>query len=215
MDLELALTGGTVAGSPTPEASAQCVLIPAGGREVPSAPDTPSRAGDAFACSFSPGGESWEENRGTELYSRAQLNIGGPFVQGTTDTPGQYTKVGGQAYVEGLSAGLFGPVEEELRAAGAMTASIRQVTMPPGSKTVVGNRYPSLRMVLAGALTWGVLPAGSEPSATPKRLNTQNRGGWVQWYATTPEGKIMLSNASDKPVQFVEWSVVPAPEAAP
>ena len=84
MDLEVVLTGSSVSASLSGKVS-DCVLIDAEGQKDLTGQETTTRPGDAVACNFTTGNPYWEENRGGEVYSRVQLNIGGPWVPGTYD----------------------------------------------------------------------------------------------------------------------------------
>jgi hypothetical protein len=211
MDLEVDLTGSTVTASGTaPEEG--CVLFGADGQKNFTAQESTTRPGDALACNFTTGVPYWQENRGDELYSRAQLNIGGPWAQGMYDTPSAYRMAGGDSQALRVDAILFREVEKELRATGMMTATTRIVTMPPGSKSMATDRYPTLRMVTSGELRWGTIPIELETSAMPKSMFKLGQFNWIQW--TRPQ-QVVLSNESDKPAELVEWSVTPALGTAP
>lgn len=213
MDLEVVLTGSTASGTTSGRAPEEgCVLFDDAGQRDASGQEVTNTPGDAFACNFGAGVPFWEENRGSELYTRAQLSIGGPWAPGMSDTPEEARMVGGEARAANVNATEFGDAEKELRGAGMMTATTRVVTMPPGSKSMAVDRYPTLRMVTSGELKWGTTPAGSDPSVTPKRVFREGRFMWVVWNGPR---KIVLSNESDKPVEFVEWTVAPASGNSP
>jgi hypothetical protein len=99
-------------------------------------------------------------------------------------------------------------VEKEARAVGAMTATIRQVTMPPGSRIVKTDRYPTLRMITSGEMKWGSIPPGSDVSGNPEHMFKKGEFDWITW---TNYGQGVLANESDKLATFLEWSVEPAP----
>jgi hypothetical protein len=213
MDLEFGLTGSTVSAplsGKVPEG--WCVLFDAGGQRNLTEQEVTTRPGDALACNFTTGIPYWEENRGGELYSRAQLNIGGPWAPGMYDTGDAYHMAGGEFKALKIDAILFREVAKELRATGMMTATTRIVTMPPGSKIVATDRYPILRMVTSGELRWGTIPVELEMSEKPKSMFKLGQFNWIEW--TRPQ-QVVLSNESDKPAEFVEWSVIPALGAAP
>lgn len=210
LDTELSLNGSSVSEGTMPPG--KCFLFRAGMLQDFSGSKITTRPGDGFACGFAASYPFWEENKGTELYARAQFSIGGPFRQGQVDMPEEYRKAGGEAQAMNVDIGMFNSVEQELRAAGAMTTTIRQVTMPPGSKSMVTDRYPTLRMITSGKLSWGGIPEGSDMSLMPKSMSEKSRFDWIGWRNSGP---LVLLNKSDKPVEFVEWSVAPAPGSAP
>lgn len=207
MDLEVGLTGSTVSAASSEKVPEGCVVFGADGQRNFTGKESTNRPGDAFACNFGTGVAYWEENRGGELYSRAQLNIGGPWAPGQSDTPEDYRSAGGRADAQNVELTAFGEVEKELRAAGMMTATTRVVTMPPGSKSLKTDRFPTLRMVTSGELKWGTGPIESEVSVTPKGTFRARQFNWLTW---TGSRQIVLSNESDKPAEFIEWSVAPA-----
>lgn len=168
--------------------------------------------GDGFACHFGEGVPYWEENRGSDLYSRAQLNVGGPWVPGMNDTVDAYRGAGGDTRALRVDAISFRKVEAEMRAAGKMTATTRVVTMAPGSRSVAVDRYPTLRMLTSGELKWGSLPADAAEATLPKGMFKLGVFNWIDW--TKPQ-QVVLSNESQAPAQFVEWSVAPASATAP
>jgi hypothetical protein len=213
MDLEVVLTGTTVAASLSGKVPEEpCVLFDDGGQKKLTEQEFTTRPGDALACNFTTGIPYWEENRGDELYSRVQLNIGGPWAPGMYDTGHAHRMAGGEFKALKVNAILFREVAKELRATGMMTAITRIVTMPPGSKIVAMDRYPTLRMVTSGELRWGTIPVELETSVTPKSMFKLGQFNWIEW--TRPQ-QVVLLNKSDKPAELVEWSVTPALAAAP
>jgi hypothetical protein len=211
MNLDVGLTGSTVSASLSGRAP-DCVIFGAGGHRSFGANETTTLPGDALVCNFTTGEPYWEENRGDGLYSRAQLNVGGPWAPGMYTTSESYRMAGGESKYLRVDPFSFRGAEMELRASGMMNATVRVVTMPPGSRSVVADRYPTLRMVTNGELRWGTIPAEVEASAMPKSMFKLGQFDWVQW--TRPQ-RVVLSNDSDKPAEFVEWSVTPALVAAP
>jgi hypothetical protein len=208
MDLEVGLTGSTVSAPLSGEIPEDwCILVDAGGQKNWTAQETTTFPGDTLACNFSTGLPYWEENRGDELYSRAQLNIGGPWAPGMFDTVGAYRSAGGDIQALRVDRILFRAVEEDLRAAGMMTVTTRVVIMPPGSKSVATDHYPTLRMVTNGELQWGTIPVDAEPSVMPNGMFKLGQFNWVEW--TKPQ-QVVLSNDGDKPAEVIEWSVKPA-----
>lgn len=173
--------------------------------------ETATGPGEGFACQFGTGNPYWEENRGKDLYSRAQLNIGGPWTPGMVDAVDTYRRAGGDSKALRVDAIAFRKVEEELRATGMMIATTRVITMAPGSRSVTMDRYPTLRMVTDGELRWGTVPVDMTVRAMPKSLFKLGQFNWVDW--TKPQ-QVVLSNESDKPAEFVEWSITPAPGVA-
>ncbi len=213
MDLEMGLTGSTVSAPVSgtfPEN--QCLVLGAKGQVNLTGEETTTGPGEGFACHFSAGVPYWEENRGNDLYSRAQLNVGGPWVPGMYDTVDAYRGAGGDTRALRVDPISFRKVEAELRAAGMMTATTRVVTMAPGSRSVAVDRYPTLRMLTSGELRWGTLPADNAETAMPKGMFKLGVFNWIDW--TKPQ-QVVLANESQAPAQFVEWSVAPASGPAP
>lgn len=213
MGLEVGLTGSAVSAplsAQVPEAG--CVLFDDEGQRSLTAQEVTTGRGDAFACNFTTGIPYWEENRGGELYSRVQLNVGGPWVPGMFDIAGAHRTAGGDVQALRVDKVLFGKVAEELRAAGMMIATARIVTMPPGSRSVAADRYPTLRMVTSGELMWAAMPVEAQASAMPKGLFKLSRFNWIEW--TKPQ-QVVLSNETENPAELVEWSITPAGAAAP
>ena len=95
-----------------------------------------------------------------------------------------------------------------------MTVAIRNVTMPPGSRIVTTDHYPTVRMVENGELTCGFIPEGSDVAAAP---NPEVRKAFdmTEWSPDYADKQFVLINDSDQPVQFVEWTVAPAQNAKP
>ena len=213
MDLEMGLTGSTVS-APTSGTfpKNQCLVLGAKGPVSLTGEETTTGPGEGFACHFSTGVPYWEENRGSDLYSRAQLNVGGPWVPGMYDTVDAYRGAGGDTRALRVDPVSFRKVEAELRAAGMMTATTRVVTMAPGSRSVSVDRYPTLRMLTSGELKWGSLPADAAEAAMPKGMFKLGMFNWIDW--TKPQ-QVVLANESQAPAQFVEWSVAPAETTDP
>jgi hypothetical protein len=67
-------------------------------------------------------------------------------------------------------------------------------------------------MVTTGELMWGTIAVESKMSVMPKSMFKLGQFNWVQW--TKPQ-QVVISNESDKPAEFVEWSVIPALGAVP
>ena len=128
------------------------------------------------------------------------------------DTPFEYRTAGGESQALRVDAIALIETDKELRAAGMMTATMRIVTMPPGSKSVSTDRYPTLRMVTSGELRWGTIPVEAETSEMPKGMFKLGQFNWIEW--KRPQ-QVMLSNELDKPAELVEWSVTPALGPAP
>ncbi|MFN4143485.1 hypothetical protein [Aestuariivirga sp.] len=209
MSLEVDLTGSTVAESLSGEAlEMECVLFDAGGQRTFTAKESSTRPGDALACNFTSGAPYWQENRGSELYSRVQLNVGGPWTPGMFDITHAHRLAEGESRALRVDPYAFRQVEKELRTTGMMTATTRIVTIPPGGRSVATDRYPTLRMLTSGELRWGTIPVQSEPSLSPKSVFKLGPFNWIEW--TRPQ-QVVLSNESDKPAELVEWSVTPAP----
>jgi hypothetical protein len=213
MDLEMVLTGSTVSAPLSGNAPKnECLLLGAEGHVSFTGQELTTRPGDGFACHFGTGVPYWEENQGTELYSRAQLNVGGPWAPGMYDSVDAYRSAGGDAKALRVDPFSFRTVEKELRATGMMTVTTRIVTMPPGSKSVAIDRYPTLRMVTRGELRWGIFPLGQEAFGMPKSIFKLGEYNWIEW--TRPQ-QVVLSNDSDQPAELIEWSVTPALRTGP
>lgn len=206
--LWLSLSGSSVYSGKFPPG--KCAHFAGGLSEDLSGREVVSKPGDGSGCStLSPAW--WEENRSTEPYEFAQLGVG-------VDHPGDpgswpdYQNAGGLVRGVGLEPREFAPVGDVLRAAGAMTLSIRNVTMPPGARMVVDDTYPALRMITRGKIRWGQLPPEADTAAAPKEMFTASVTTWISW---ADARRTVIANETDKLAQFIEWSVAPAPGAAP
>lgn len=198
---ELALGGSAVVtGAPTP----MCRSLNAGGRLAPAS-ERGTDAGDVEVCNYANLPDSRTENRGSQPYVFAGLAIGGPWKEDMEDDTELYLKVNGLAKAAHVPSSQFREVELEILNAGAMTVGIRNVTMPPGAQIVTTDRYPTLRMVENGKLTVGATSKGS--SGARKTLAALEV---MEWAPSKAEAQIVLSNNSDQPVEFVEWTVAPA-----
>jgi hypothetical protein len=91
---------------------------------------------------------------------------------------------------------LFKTAAGEILAKGAMTLTIRSVSMPPGTHLVVVDEYFTIRMVTEGQLSWEVLPPGS---STPKVTFTKERLGEIVWACWRP--RYNSSCRTDLPVR--------------
>ena len=195
-----------------------CRFVRAGGVEDPSVTEGREATwstGDMEACNYAILPATRDENRGTQPFIRAEIVVGGPWVYGMPSSPDEYAKANGVAQVLQIDKWKFGTVERELLRAGAMTVTIRRVTMPPGARLVAADRYPTLRMIEIGQVTWGILAAGSDAATAPKdtfKVNWPERIGWTEF---PEEGQVVLFNADKEPAEFIEWSVTPAPNAKP
>jgi hypothetical protein len=213
MDLEFGLTGSAVSATLSGNAPGEgCVLLNADGQKNVVEQEVTTRPGDGFACNFGTGVPYWEENRGGDLYSRAQLSIGGPWKRGMYDTYDAYRTAGGDPQALRVDPISFRAVEKELRTTGMMIATARIVTMPPGSRSVATDRYPTLRMVTSGELRWGTIPLEMAASAIPNGMFKLGQFNWIEW--TRPQ-QVVVTNESDKPAELVEWSVTPAVATTP
>lgn len=213
MDLEMGLTGSTVSAPFSGEFPGnRCLVLRDGGPVGLTGLETTSGPGDGFACLFAAGVPYWEENRGSEPYSRAQLNVGGPWVPGMFDTVDAYRKASGDTKALRVDPRSFRQVEAELRAAGMMTATTRILTLAPGSRSVAVDRYPTLRMLTRGELKWGSLPADAAAGAAPQGMFKLGAFNWIDW--SKPQ-QVILSNESQAPAELIEWSVAPAPATPP
>jgi hypothetical protein len=88
-----------------------------------------THAGDGYAFRYAFGGANWEENRGTEEFVKAIVYIGGPDAPQYPAVAASYRLAGGRIAWKVFDTEKFAPVKKELRAAGAMTVTIRQVTI--------------------------------------------------------------------------------------
>lgn len=211
MNLDMGLTGSSVSATASGTAPQnECVVMRPEGQVSFTGQVTTTGPGEGFACHFGTGGSYWEENNGSDLYSRAQLNVGGPWAPGMFDVVDSYRNAGGDTKALRVDSIAFRKVAQELAAAGMMTATTRVVIMPPGSQSVAVDRYPTLRMVTRGELQWGAAPV--DASAPPKSMFKLGQFNWVDW--TKPQ-QVVLANATDQPAELVEWSVAPAAGTAP
>jgi hypothetical protein len=203
--VETTLGGSAVVtGDPTP----MCKFVDAGGG-LAKASERITEPGDVEACNYAILPGSRTENRGSEPYVFAGLAVGGPWEEGMEDSSSLYLHVNGLAKEVQVASSQFGEVEKEILKAGAMTVVIRNVTLPPGSRIVTTDHYPTLRMVENGELTLGLITEGA---AAPKALAAFDMMEWVSAYA---DRQIVLSNGGDQPVQFVEWTVAPVQGVKP
>lgn len=206
-DLELVLGGSAIGGSNAPPG--KCFAFRTGIVQDVFGGEGTSNPGDGVACGYAPGAQYWEENRGTEPFTKAVMNIGGPNTPGELHTTPGYVEVGG--FVQGylIPRKDYALVENELIAAGAMTVSIRQGTLPPHARLAVKDRYPTVRFVIDDRVSLGSLPAEADPMTAPKSPLT---AAWIPW---VPRRQLVITNTQETPVQFVEWSVVPEPGVLP
>jgi hypothetical protein len=204
--VETALRGSAVVtGDPVP----MCHFVNAGGLQSENS-ERVTDPGDMEACNYAVLPGSRTESRGPEPYVFAGLAVGGPWVEGMEDSGEQYLKVNGLAKLAQISSSQFGEVQKEILKAGAMTVAIRNVTMPPGSRVVETDRYPTLRMIEDGQLTWGLIPQGSDATAVPKDLEVRKAFDMMEWAPANSDKQIVLTNGGDQPVRFVEWTIAPS-----
>jgi hypothetical protein len=209
--VEVTLSGSAViTGDPAP----MCRFLSAGGVQAESSEHT-ADPGDIMACNYAVLPASRTENRGSEPYVFAGLAVGGPWAEGMEDSGELYVKMNGLVKVAQVSTSEFGEVEKEILKTGAMTVTIRNVTMPAGSRIVKTDHYPTLRMVENGQLTFGLLPEGSDAAAGPKGPEVRKAFEMTEWSLASADKQIVLVNGGDQPVQFVEWTVAPAQSAKP
>ncbi len=213
--LGMAVSGSAVE---TTEPVPMCRFVRAGGVDDPAAVkgrEAIWRPGDLKACNYGVFPATRDENRATEPFMRAEIVVGGPWVPGMPSGPDEYRNVNGLAQSIQIAPSKFSGVEKEILGAGAVTVAIRKVSVPPGGRIVAADRYPTVRMVENGQLTWGILPAGSDAATAPKdtfKFNWPERIGWKEFPG---EGQVVLFNADTEPAEFIEWSVAPAPSAKP
>lgn len=86
------------------------------------------------------------------------------------------------------------------------------IVMSPGSRIFTPDRSPVFRFVEAGKIKWSALPPSSPEADSPKLLFNAIRHDWIGWM--TP-GKAVLVNAADQAAEYIEFSVVPAPDLTP
>jgi len=209
--VEMALSGSAaITGDPAP----MCRFLSAGGVQAESSEHT-ADPGDMMACNYGVLAASRTENRGSEPYVFAGLSVGGPWAEGTEDSSEQYLKANGLAEFAQIPTSKFGDAEKEILKAGAMTVAIRNVTIPPGSRIVKTDHYPTVRMVENGELTFGLLPEGSDAAAGPKNPEVRKAFEMTEWSPASADKQIVLANGGGQPVQFVEWTVSPAQSAKP
>jgi hypothetical protein len=205
--LELTLDGSAAV---TGGSNALCRSLGAGGHEV-AASDAVDEAGDVEVCNYSLLHGSRRENRRSEPYIFAELSVGGPWNEDMEDAADQYLKVNGLAKAAHIKSSQFGEVEKQILKTGAMRVAIRRVTIPPGSRIVTTDHYPTLRMVEKGQLNLSSVPEGSNTQAS-KVLAAFDT---MEWLPANADTQIVLSNTGNLPVQFVEWSVAPAQVPTP
>jgi hypothetical protein len=204
---EMTLGGSAaVTGAPTP----MCRFLSAGGHQAAGS-ERITDPGDVGVCNYAILPGSRTENRGSEPYVFAGLALGGPWKEGMEDDTDLYLNVNGLAEAAQVASSQFGEVEKEILKAGAMTVVIRNVTMPPGARIVTTDHYPTLRMVENGQLILSSVSKSSN-AAAPKALAAFEM---MEWAPANAEEQIVLSNSSDQPVQFVEWTVAPAQSVKP
>ena len=207
--VETTLGGSSVVtGDPTP----MCQFLSPGGRQAKGS-ERVTDPGDVEVCNYAVLPGSRTENGGSEPYVFAGLAVGGPWKEGMEDSSELYLKVNGLAKLAQISSPQFVEVEKEILKAGAMTVTIRNVTMPRGARIVATDHYPTVRMVENGELTWVLIPQGSDAAASPKEV--RKAFDMTEWAPANADKQLVLSNDSDQPVQFVEWAVAPAPGPKP
>lgn len=187
-----------------------CESLSAGGRQAARS-ERVAEAGDVEVCNYAILPGSRTENRGSQPYVFAGLAVGGPWEEGMEDDADRYLKVNGLAKAARVASAQFGEVEKEILKAGAMTVVIRNVTMPPGTRIVTMDHYPTLRMVENGQLILSSIPESSN-AAAPKVLAAFDM---MEWAPASAEKQIVLANSGDEPVQFVEWTVAPVQGVKP
>lgn len=203
----VALDGAAViTGNSTP----LCSYFSAGGRQADGS-ERITDAGDFEICNYGSLTGSRTENQGSQPYVFAALSVGGPWKEGTEDTADLYLKVNGLAKTTRIDSSQFGAVEKEILKASAMRVSIRNITLLPGSRIEARDHHPTLRMVENGQLTLSSALESSNAVA-PKILATYDM---MEWSPENAERHIVLSNNTDQPVRFVEWSVAPVQRAIP
>jgi hypothetical protein len=193
----------TVTGDPTP----MCQFLSPGGHQAKGS-ERVTDTGDVEVCNYAVLPGSRTENSGSEPYVFAGLAIGGPWKEGMEDSDELYLKVNGLAKFGQISSSQFGEVEKEILNAGAMTVTIRNVTMPPSTRIVSTDHYPTVRMIENGELTSVLIPQGSDAVAAPKEV--RKAFDMTEWAPGNADKQLVLSNDSDQSVQFVEWTVAPA-----
>lgn len=165
-------------------------------------------AGDSQACAYGYPAAYRLENPGPDSYLDAGLSFGTPFVDGMPNYGELFGAVGSSIDGYQIMAATLASVEPELLATSAVTLTIRQVTIPPGGRIVADDRYPAIRLISTGQLTWGSAFTGS--NATPEIEFVVYKYGWLGWNIVPRGQDIVLTNRGDEPAVFVEWSVTPA-----
>jgi hypothetical protein len=210
IDLQLVLDGrsdtvdDSVTGGPDP-----CVMFRADGRQEPIASKTTVEAGDGYACNPTLSSKFRETSSGDGAFIKAQLDIGGPWAPGMGDTPQEYRDGGGAVEVAGLDAQTMASVEKDIRATGAMRVSIRRVTIPSGTRMIVTDPYPVLRLISNGEVQWGVLPPGARAGDAPAKMLKRGKSGWLLWDSTTPQQIRLITNAAEGSAEIIEWRLAP------
>lgn len=211
MHLEIGLSGTEIRSDTMPS---HCQAIRVGGASVAAAEGgTRMGPGDGFACASYQREAHREENRGSEAYTYAVLNVGGPWSSEMGGLRDGYEEVGGATRLVGVEASVFAEVAKEIQVAGAITLTIRQTILAPGARTVMVDRHPTLRMVTKGQLEWGALPLDADSQAEPKTMFTKEQFGQLVWGERAQNRKIVLANKSPEPAEVLEWVV--SPGAAP
>lgn len=201
--MEMPLDGtAVVTGDPTP-------MCGSGVRQA-GPNDRTAASGDVEVCNYAVLPGSRTENKTADPYVFAGLSVGGPWKEGMEDTGDLYRKVKGVAKSAHVTAAQFAEVEKEILKAGEMRLSIRRITLPPGGRLVTTDRYPTLRLVENGKLSFTLTEGSSAPA--PKEIAASDT---MEWDPANATKQVTLSNDAGEEVQFIEWSVAPAQSELP
>jgi hypothetical protein len=94
---------------------------------------------------------------------------------------------------------------------GSVIAAVRRVTAEPGSTPPPPDEPAStIYFVESGELTRQVVE--TDASATPRPALTYGSGRWVTPMELPPDRNLVMSNAGDEPLVYLEFTVTPAGE---
>jgi hypothetical protein len=190
-------------------------------------PKTPSQqssgdiivsTGDSIACNYALGG--WlagaprVENRGNDPFILATVDVGGPWTWAMHTASTEYDKHDGWVKLMSVQPDKFKNAEQEILKLGALVTNISRVNMPAGSRVVMVDRYPTFRMILDGEWQWGTLPPGTDPSLTPKMMFKQKTFGQSIWGLLPNDIQFVMTNNTNRPLQYLQWSVTPLKQAS-
>lgn len=88
-----------------------------------------------------------------------------------------------------------------------LLVTVRRVTLEPGAKIEVEDRYAAVRLIEGGVVTWTAMANGA-PTASPIRLSST-----IPYVRPEPGSVIELSNQDDETAMFYELVIAPASSA--